>query len=296
MMEPTELYNILNQLTVYPCVSDPNYLFLVDARNDDEYEEGHIEMAKKSRKDDLDQYYLPYDAELECKTHVIVYDGNCKSKREDSCPAMVFAKLAVESGSKNPVKILRGGYEDFSALYPFLRTQKVIYMPRELDHFETYPCEIIPGMLYLGNYDQVVSDQVLKDLKVGAYLHFSIRDYIFEDNCDSKRNLQIEIDDADADSGDEFGSRASDIVEFITGNRADARVVLVSSDRGVSRSAAACILYCMKHYSWSLREAWQHVKACKHNIQPNRSLVKQLSAYEERLLNKKVTDISDPNY
>ena len=23
-----------------------------------------------------------------------------------------------------------GGYEDFSALYPFLRTQKIIYMPR----------------------------------------------------------------------------------------------------------------------------------------------------------------------
>ncbi len=28
------------------------------------------------------------------------------------------------------VNIFTGGYEDFSALYPFLRTQKIIYMPR----------------------------------------------------------------------------------------------------------------------------------------------------------------------
>ena len=28
------------------------------------------------------------------------------------------------------VSLFLGGYEEFSALYPFLRTQKIIYMPR----------------------------------------------------------------------------------------------------------------------------------------------------------------------
>lgn len=29
LCEPTELYNLLNQATVYPCLSDPNYLLLL---------------------------------------------------------------------------------------------------------------------------------------------------------------------------------------------------------------------------------------------------------------------------
>lgn len=47
-------------------------------------------------------------------------------------PAILCASTMANNGSKNPVKILRGGYEDFSAMYPFLRTQKIIYMPKVL--------------------------------------------------------------------------------------------------------------------------------------------------------------------
>ena len=47
-----------------------------------------------------------------------------------SAPAVLCATTMAKNGSKNPVKILRGGYEDFSAMYPFLRTQQIIYMPQ----------------------------------------------------------------------------------------------------------------------------------------------------------------------
>ena len=56
-------------------------IFLLDARSDEEYDESHIITAKRTRRDDLNQFYIPYDAELECKTHVVVYDGNTKSKK-----------------------------------------------------------------------------------------------------------------------------------------------------------------------------------------------------------------------
>ena len=49
--------------------------------------------------------------------------------------ALDCAKLISESGSKNCVKILKGGYELFSKHYPFLRTQRVIYMPRVYIYF-----------------------------------------------------------------------------------------------------------------------------------------------------------------
>ena len=50
------------------------------------------------------------------------------------CPiagaAVACGKVMWDMGSRNTVHVLRGGYEDFSALYPFLRTQKIIFMPR----------------------------------------------------------------------------------------------------------------------------------------------------------------------
>ena len=59
-----------------------------------------------------------------------------------------------------------GGFQLFSAKYHFLRTQKMIYMPRELEVFKVYPIEIIPGLLYLGNEAQGNDLSVQKALKV----------------------------------------------------------------------------------------------------------------------------------
>ena len=43
-----------------------------------------------------------------------------------------------------------------------------------------------------------------------------------------------------------------------------------------------------------LQDAWRHMKSCKFTIRPNRSLVKQLALFEEKNLEKSVTDIKDP--
>ena len=54
-------------------------LVSTDARTDVEYDEGHIVLARRSRRTDLGHFFTPYDSQLECKTHVVVYDGNCIS-------------------------------------------------------------------------------------------------------------------------------------------------------------------------------------------------------------------------
>ena len=63
-------------------------------------------------------------------------------------------------------RLFAGGFQLFSAKYHFMRTQKMIYMPRELEVFMTYPVEIIPGLLYLGNEIQGNDLAVQKALKV----------------------------------------------------------------------------------------------------------------------------------
>ncbi|XP_078362303.1 serine/threonine/tyrosine-interacting-like protein 1 isoform X1 [Oculina patagonica] len=157
LLECTEVYNILNQAGQYPRLSDPNYLLLLDTRQRLDYNESHIITAKFAPRNDIGAFTVPPDAELQTKEHVIVYDNNTSSIKDKNSTALSCAKLMWEMESKNPVKIIKGGYEEFSALYPFLRTQKIIFMPRELDVINTYPVEIIPGFLYVATFQQIIS-------------------------------------------------------------------------------------------------------------------------------------------
>ncbi|XP_002732230.3 serine/threonine/tyrosine-interacting-like protein 1, partial [Saccoglossus kowalevskii] len=196
MCEPTELYNILQQQTTYPNLSDPNYLLLIDSRKVNEYNESHVITSKNAPTTKDGEFLVPYDAELECKTHVVVIDNNTRSLREDGL-ALDCGHIMSEMGSKNPVKVLRGGYEDFSALYPFLRTQKIIYMPQELDALKTYPIEVLPGQVYLGNLEQSCSAVVQKDLKIKARINVTLQNDQFFSPEDTDNLLHIPVPDDD---------------------------------------------------------------------------------------------------
>ena len=110
------------------------------------------------------------DIDLPMVVNVIVYDSKTVSivEQSKSCTyhivtsimcntarAMKCAELLYALGSKNPVKVLKGtmvscslhitycellsgGYERFSAEYPFLRTQKIIYASLVCRLYSTY--------------------------------------------------------------------------------------------------------------------------------------------------------------
>nr|XP_020022355.1 serine/threonine/tyrosine-interacting-like protein 1 [Castor canadensis] len=88
-------------------------------------------------------------------------------------PAVVCGRLLTHL-TRDPVHILRGGYERFTALYHFFRTQKIIWMPQELDAFQPYPIEIIPGKVFLGNLSQACNPTIHKDLKIKAHVNISM--------------------------------------------------------------------------------------------------------------------------
>ena len=94
------------------------------------------------------------------------------------------------------MKILKGGYELFSKFYPFLRSQQILYTPKELDELKTYPSEIIPGLLYLGNVYHGTQQYIRKDLKLKSYVSCTKADqaasYKNERNIDY---FKVEIDD-----------------------------------------------------------------------------------------------------
>lgn len=281
LIAPSELYNLLNQETTYPCLSDPVFLLLLDARQRDDYNESHIITAKFVSKNDDSSYVVPYDADLECKTYVIIYDSNTTSLREQS-PAVACAHKMWEMGSRNPVKVLQGGYEEFSALYPFLRTKKIIYMPRELDELQTYPIEIIPGLLYLGNWNHGNIPYIQKDLKIKGHINCCQEpDTFFTEGP----NLQtISISDS---VESELFSQFRTACDFIDAYKESKSIVLVYSKLGISRSAAVVIAYQMRDRKCKLKDAYLHVKHCCQKICPNQGFMMQLFRWEQSFGSKR---------
>ncbi|KAL9980750.1 hypothetical protein ACROYT_G009387 [Oculina patagonica] len=303
LLECTEVYNILNQAGQYPRLSDPNYLLLLDTRQRLDYNESHIITAKFAPRNDIGAFTVPPDAELQTKEHVIVYDSNTSSIKDKNSTALSCAKLMWEMESKNPVKIIKGGYEEFSALYPFLRTQKIIYMPRELDVINTYPVEIIPGFLYVATFKQSQDHRIIKDLKVKANVIVAKEnDTVFPAESmtlgkEEKRVKQILTVPIDDNGEEDLYSHLSDIIHFIDDHQTnDGRTVLLSSTLGISRSVAVAIAYYMWNKKVSLKDAYNHLKKCKENMQPTRGFIEQLSRWEEKMFGSIVTDISEPEY
>jgi len=195
-------------------------------------------------------------------------------------------------GSRNTVKILRGGYEEFSALYPFLRTQKILFMPREMDEIKPYPVEIIQGVLYLGNWRQGNAGYIQKDLKIKAHINICVEAETFiKEPAPELLHIQVE-DTNDADLLSYFEKGCT----FIEAHRKEKQAVLIFDYQGISRACAMAIAYLMKSESIPLREAYAKVKECLSTLRPNRAFVTQLSTWEEQLFGAKTTDIEDPNY
>ncbi|XP_064612955.1 serine/threonine/tyrosine-interacting-like protein 1 [Liolophura sinensis] len=291
LLDPTHLYNMLQHATVFPCLSDPNFTLLLDAREKSDYNESHVITAKKAPVDSNKDFIIPYDAELECKQNVVIYDSNTTDLAEDS-PAVRCGKAMWDMGSRNTVKILKGGYEQFSALYPFLRTQKILYMPREMDELETYPAEIIPGLLYLGNWRQANAPNVQKDLKIQAHINCCVETgSFFSESSDNLLHLPVP-DENDSHLFTSFKKACTFIDKF----KDEKKVVLVFSQLGISRSATVVMAYLMYHFKWSLKEAYEHALKCSPIVRPNRGFVVQLQQLEKQLHGRSSTDIRDPNF
>ncbi|KAM4700772.1 serine/threonine/tyrosine-interacting-like protein 1 [Discoglossus pictus] len=285
----TELYNILNQSTSFSRLAEPNYLCLLDARSKREYNESHIITAKRVKQDN-EEYLLPESIELDCIRYCVVYDGKTGSLAGEG-PAILCARALAEV-CRYPVLVLKGGYEKFSARYHFFRTQKVFWMPQELDDFQPYPIEIIPGLLYLGTRRQANDRHIQKDLKVTSQVNVTLDSTNIYD-LSNIHVLHVPAEDANDCNILQF---FPNICHFIDVHFVPNMSVLVFSELGISRSSTIVIAYLIHHKKYTLQEAWVHVLKCKPNMRPNRGFVEQLSEWEKTILGEQITDISDPKF
>ncbi|XP_067561959.1 serine/threonine/tyrosine-interacting-like protein 1 isoform X3 [Pseudorca crassidens] len=265
LCEPTELYNILNQVTKLSRLTEPNYLCLLDVRSKREYDESHVITARLVKKR-AGEYLIPESVDLECVEHCVVYDNNTSSlnvilkgdnddDNADEGDQGIVLGAAVECGrtlthlARHPIRILRGGYESFSAMYHFFRTQKIIWMPQELDAFQPYPVEIMPGRIYLGNFRQACDPKIQKDLKIKAHVNVSMETGPFFAG-DADKLLHIQIEDSLEANITPF---LRHLCHFIEIHLELGSVILVFSTMGISRSCAAILAYLMHRNEQTLK-------------------------------------------
>uniref|UniRef100_A0A2K6AQP6 Serine/threonine/tyrosine interacting like 1 n=1 Tax=Macaca nemestrina TaxID=9545 RepID=A0A2K6AQP6_MACNE len=158
---------------------------------------------------------------------------------------------------------------------------------KELDAFQPYPIEIMPGEVFLGNFSQACDPKIQKDLKIKAHVNVSM----FAGDPD--RLLHIRIEDSPEAQILPF---LRHMCHFIDVHRYLGSVILIFSTQGISRSCATIIAYLMHCNEQTLQRSWAYVKKCKNNMCPNRGLVSQLLEWEKTILGDSVTNIMDPLY
>ncbi|NXO41535.1 STYL1 protein, partial [Locustella ochotensis] len=315
--EPRHLYNIINQYRWRSRLTEPNYLCLLDARSQGEFYESHIVTAQRIQLSPTGEYLFPNPEALAYVRFCVVYDHDtgslgCTDYQEEEIetdggtePAQANSSLVslgagegdalfharnLAQFTRHPVLLLKGGYKQFSACYHFLKSQKTLWMPQELDIFQPYPVEILPAKLYMGNFKQASDKQIQKDLKIKALVNVSEQPVtLFAEEGES---LHISVPDSlEADLFSFFPT----ISHFIDA-QLDVGAVLVFSSLGISRSSTATMAYLMHSCRFSLQRAWKYLLKCKMNMRPHRSFVEQLSAWETQIYGLPVTDVSEPNY
>ncbi|NXL70648.1 STYL1 protein, partial [Leptocoma aspasia] len=286
-----------------------------DARSEHEFNESHIITAQRIELSPAGEYVIPNTEELGYVRFCVVYDHNTgflgsteypeEEKETDTEPAQANSSLVsldaeegdallharnLEQFTRHPVLLLKGGYKHFSACYHFLRSQKTLWMPRELDTFQPYPVEILPAKLYMGNFKQASDKQIQKDLKIKALVNVSEQPVTLF--AEEGKSLHISVPDSlEADLFSSFPT----ISHFIDA-QLDVGAVLVFSSLGMSRSSTATMAYLMHSCRFSLQRAWKYLLKCQMNMRPNRGFVEQLSAWETQIYGWPVTDVSEPKY
>uniref|UniRef100_A0A2K5JXX3 Tyrosine-protein phosphatase domain-containing protein n=1 Tax=Colobus angolensis palliatus TaxID=336983 RepID=A0A2K5JXX3_COLAP len=163
---------------------------------------------------------------------------------------------------------------------------------KELDAFQPYPIEIVPGEVFLGNFSQACDPKIQKDLKIKAHVNVSMDTGPFFAG-DADKLLHIRIEDSPEAQILPF---LRHMCHFIEIHLHLGSVVLIFSTQGISRSCAAVIAYLMHCNEQTLQRSWAYVKKCKNNMCPNRGLVSQLLEWEKTILGDSITNIMDPLY
>eukprot|EP00884_Botryococcus_braunii_P013251 jgi/Botrbrau1/21927/Bobra.0249s0051.1 len=263
--------NIFRTFTA--CPGDPHTLIL-DVRPLKDYSKKHILQSYNVRlsangKALLDYSKNSYDVKWspDCwwDKPVVVY-GPANLKKDH--PVVTF--LARE-GKCKILGVYKEGIDAFAKEYPFLVSQST-----KANSAKMYPGEIIPGVLYLGDWESAKAYDRLDEIKVKRIITVHNNP---ENLNPPSRFKHLKFTMADVETED-ISKLFAPTYDFIEEAREAKHAVLVHCGAGVSRSASICIAYLMRKLSWTAERARAHCKNRRSYVNPNDGFWRCLCAFE----------------
>lgn len=281
-MTPLQLFNSMNDGQLSPYLFDPNRLLIMDIREEEMYRESHIltaihlsELEKTDKITNLGSY-----------TIILLYDANGLTySLTDSTMSSLMNKLTRRKYSPS---ILKGGFDEFSRLYSFLCTDKLIKTGRQRAQLLVqYPTEILPQRLYLGRGEQATDETIIKNLGITHIVNISMEHQEKFSDWPTMKYLTLKLPD---ESSANLFEKFQDINKFVGDALLDGGRSLIHCNLGQSRSATAVIAFLMATKGWNLNDAFFYVKERRPIIAPNRGFLQQLAQLEEEIIGENISD------
>ncbi|KAG2450344.1 hypothetical protein HYH02_004849 [Chlamydomonas schloesseri] len=194
----------------------------------------------------------------------------------------VIAFLARQGKCRN-LHYYKDGFEAFSKAYPYLTTTslKSICIKR-------YPSQILPGQLYLGDWEHAADNERLAEMGIKRILtiHNHPENLRPPPGIKHLRQQLPDIEDAD------ISAYFSEAFDFIDEGRERKQPVLVHCGAGVSRSATLVMMYLMRRNAWPAARASAYVAERRSVVAINDGFYMTLCALEPQL---GIAERSDPN-
>ncbi|GAX75987.1 hypothetical protein CEUSTIGMA_g3430.t1 [Chlamydomonas eustigma] len=210
--------------------------------------------------------------------NVIVY-GDADLKRDHP----VIERLAKEKQCRS-LLYYKDGFESFHAKMPFLCTTSV-----KASSIKRYPSQIIPNVLYLGDWSHAEAVQDLNDLNVKRVI--TIHNHPENLKLPGKfKQLRLELPDVESADISQYFNQ---VYEFVEEGRAQAEGVLVHCGAGVSRSATLAMMYLMRKNRWSAAKARTEVTERRSLVCINDGFWRALCALEGPLGVIERSDVTD---
>jgi len=165
LLSNVQLYNLLNDGALSPCICDPTYILLIDTRSKKDYDTNHILLARhfttiKEQAENL--YGFSTKTNVSEFTWVVIYgDGLSDDANDDNDEIKVMKDL--DNCYDTDLYILKTGFKSFEKLYPFLCSE---HEKVDFKSIQTYPSIILDEQLYQGRGDQATSIKVITDLEI----------------------------------------------------------------------------------------------------------------------------------
>jgi len=175
------------------------------------------------------------------------------------------------------VYVLNGTLNDFFLEYPF-RCNGANAPP---DTHDIYPSQIL-DFLFLGSQQNASSRDQFVNLKIQRVLNCaslevpnSFNNMVLGDVHKCIKYHGLPIDDDPSQDLTKYLGKATHFIEQAKKKR---QIVLVHCRAGKSRSVSIVIAYLITYQNMSFKEAYDHVKTCRPNIDINSGFLDQLQA------------------